>query len=516
MTADPDGAPPGGALTSPGYQIAYHGNRVELVLHPRTADAPAPVAAEIQAALQRTPLRIISRDLAERALAQHGDGTDELRIDAGQVAPPPSDAPCAVIVSRDLMAAYLVPTPQPAAARTTAIATAAPDATQSDASAVGGAEHAGTPTERLVSASLIRELLSSADVNTGLLEDVINSFGEGRVLADICEVAQGIAPVPPSDTTVTHHFETAAHVAPVERDDGTIDYHAAAMQRFVEADALLATVTPGALGTPGTDVYGKAIGVPAMREIAIEKIAGEHTVVRDLQIFAEIAGRPMLNAQDVITILPIFEVRGDLDYGVGNIEFPGDVVILGDVKAGFAITAGGAVIVRGLVEGATITAGGDLTVAGTVGEHRTVFEVGGNLIARYLHTTEATVQGTAQITGEIVNCTITAERVTTGSQGRIVGGSITAHSEIDTGSLGARQGAATYITVTESDPGIAARARRATYPGVVIQIGHARRTITQELPAASFWEAGNTVIALRVTADETAVAAARSAPQDAA
>ena len=304
MTADRDGAPPGsGAPLSPGHQIAYHGNRVELVLHARAAGTPTPVAAEMQATLQRTPLCIISRDLAERALAQHGDGASELRIDAGQVALPPSDAPCAVIVSRDLMAAYLVPTPQPAAARTTS-AVAAPDATQADVSAVGGAEHAETATGRLVSASLIRELLSSADVNTRLLEDVINPFGEGRVLANICEVAQGIAPALPVGTTVTYHFETAAHVAPVERDDGKVDYHAAAMQRFVEAEALLATVTPGALGAPGTDVYGKAIGVPAMREIEIEKIAGEYTVVRELQIFPEIAGRPLLNAQDVITILP--------------------------------------------------------------------------------------------------------------------------------------------------------------------------------------------------------------------
>lgn len=520
MGADESGEPPvGGSALPPPFEIAYRGNHVELVLHARGASTPPVDAAAVHEALQRTPLRIINRDLVDRTLTQHGDGGAELRVNVGQVVPPVSDAPCAIVVSRDAMAAYIVPSAPAQRPKTAAKPPSDPVSPEAAAPSDGAGAtvpEGAAALDGLVTTEMLRQLLSSAGVTTGILDDVIDAFGEGQPLTDIRAVAHGIAAVPPVDTTVTHHFDTTAHAAPVEREDGTMDYHAAAVQRFIAAETVLATLTPGSLGVPGTDVYGKSIGVPAIREIAIEKISGEHTTVRDHDVIAEIAGRPVLTAQDVITVLPVFEVRGDLNYGVGNIDSPGDVVIQGDVKPGFAITAGGAVIIRGLVEGASITAGGDLTVTGTVGEHKTTFEVGGNLTARYLHTTDATVQGTVQVTGEIVNCTITAERVTTGSQGRIVGGSVSARTEIDTGSLGARQGVSTHIAITDNEPGVAARARRATYPGVVIQIGRATRAIAQELPAASFWEAGSSVIALRVTADETAVAAARSAPQDAA
>jgi len=38
--------------------------------------------------------------------------------------------------------------------------------------------------------------------------------------------------------------------------------------------------------------------------------------------------------------MPVYEVDGDVDYGVGNINFIGSVVIKGSIRDGFSVVAG--------------------------------------------------------------------------------------------------------------------------------------------------------------------------------
>jgi uncharacterized protein (DUF342 family) len=220
------------------------------------------------------------------------------------------------------------------------------------------------------------------------------------------------------------------------------------------------------------------------------------------EVVAAIGGRPTLAGDVRVEVVPLFEVRQDLDYAVGNIEFAGDVIVRGDVRPGFSIAAGGSVVVQGLVEGAQITAGGDLSVLGAAGEHGSVFDVGGDLVARYLHSVVARVRGTAAVSLEIVNCTLSAERVSTSSRGRIVGGSVIATAEIDAGSLGSHSRRYTEVRVTSGTSGAVVRARTLAYPGVTLQIGSAHRRLMDALPSASFWCVAGTIITLKSTANE--------------
>jgi hypothetical protein len=215
-------------------------------------------------------------------------------------------------------------------------------------------------------------------------------------------------------------------------------------------------------------------------------------------------------------VVPVYEVAGDLNYGVGNIDFPGDVVVKGDVRPGFTINAGGAVAVRGLVEGATITAGHDLAVLGVVGERGSTFEVGGDLAAQYLHSTNARVAGTATVAREIVNCQLIANRIATSSTGRIVGGSVIAQTDIDAGALGGANGILTEVSVLSRDPSAVIRARRSAHPGAVLRIGGIRRQLEDELEAASFWDVEGTIVSLPAGADEDEVRKLRESPSSGA
>jgi uncharacterized protein (DUF342 family) len=372
-----------------------------------------------------------------------------------------------VVVSQNRLAAYVVPAASPAEG---------PDP--------------------LLTTATLRALLAVARVTSGLLDDVIDAFGDGAALSHIRCVSLGRPLTHPVDGRLEYHFEVDPRPTPRQLADGSVDHHALLVQRFVTQGAPLATRHPSVPGVVALDVFGVATEPPPPKDVDLKQVVGANVALQGDVIAASIAGRPVLSSRGAIDVLPVFEVPGDLDYGIGNVDFPGDVVIRGDVKPGFTISAGGSVVVHGVVEGASITAGQDLSVLGTVGERISVFKVAGDLTARYLHTTEAHVGGTIVVAGEIVNCTLDAVRVVTAPQGRIVGGHVTAEYEVDAGILGSRRENATHVTVTSRTPAAVVRARRAARPGLVITVGTARRAIEEELQPASFWSVGGSVVAL--------------------
>lgn len=519
----------------PGFAIEFHGLHVQVVIPAPAAGAPS--VATILRTLQTSPLKSVDRAAIERALEEATAATGPVRVTVGQVVlPAGAEPPCAIVLSKDRLAAYAAPVlpdldapklPAAPAAPIVPDADDAPDAappevSDSDAPELESAEAASRPEEAAVEAPtlltdwVLRKLLNEAGVTTGRLNEVIATFEGGAPLLDITCVALGTRPAPGVDAKLEFHFDEPAESAPVLRDDGSVDHHAAVARRFVEEAALLVTRHPPAPGTAGYDVFGKVTEPPPPRDIDLARIAGKNTNVVDNTLLAAAAGRAVHTSSGGVEVLPVFEVGGDVDYSVGNIDFPGDVVVRGDVKSGFTISARGAVTVRGLVEGASITAGRDLALTGVVGERMTLLHVGGNLSASYLHTTEAQVAGAINVVGEIVNCTLTAERVQTSAKGRIVGGEVTARVEIDSGMLGSREGRTTHLCVTSDGPAAVIRGRRGVYSGVVVQVGTARRVITDETEPCSFWNAGGAIVSLRADIDarEAAAATAPAEPDE--
>ncbi|MSP22035.1 MAG: DUF342 domain-containing protein [Dehalococcoidia bacterium] len=366
----------------------------------------------------------------------------------------------------------------------------------------------------LVTDNRLRNLLTAAGVTSGRLDEVINTFAGGRPLTDIVCVARGTRMVPGIDATLEYHFDENADAAPTLREDGSVDHHAAIARRFVEERAVLVTRHQPTPGTAGVDLSGKVTEPPRTNDRPLELIAGKNTDIDGETLISTALGRPVRTPAGIIDVLPVFEVAGDVDYSVGNINFPGDIIVGGDVKSWFAIVARGSVTVRGLVESASITAGIDVTVTGVVGGHTMFLKVGGNLTASYLHTTEAQVTGNIEVGGEIMNCTLAAAVVRTGARGRIVGGQVTAQIEIDSGTLGSREGLATRVHVTLSEPTATIRARHSVYPGALIQVGNAHREIADEMQSASFWNVEGAMVSLRAYIDSTEAVAINTPPEE--
>ena len=63
-----------------------------------------------------------------------------------------------------------------------------------------------------------------------------------------------------------------------------------------------------------------------------------------------------------LSVVNVYEVNGNLDMSMGNIDFNGDVNITGSVRSGVTVHAMGSIYVGGFVEGATLIAGKDIVL----------------------------------------------------------------------------------------------------------------------------------------------------------
>ena len=470
-------------------ELTFRGRTVSLVIRPPPEGTP-PVGTDLAfRATRSAPLEKFPLELLVQAVKRPTGRPVVL----GEV-PVPVDVDGAwfITVSPDGLAAYAVPTAERGAG----------------AAERADAESAVSP-EPLVGRNELRDALQAADVTSGVLDAALERFAEPQPLADVICLARGTPPQPGRDASVEFAFDVDPPTTPPPNEDGSIDYHAAFGERFVESGAALARYQPPVEGTPGVDVRGVPLPPPPTKDDPLEGIAGANTEVRGEQLFATQPGRPLLNGQRV-DVVATYEVPGDLDYSVGNLTFPGDVTVRGDVKPGFCIDATGSVTVQGVTDHATIRAGQDIVVRGVVGGDESVLEAGGDVVAQYLHGAHITAGGEVLTAREIVNCTVTARRVETPQAGRIVGGEIIAKDEVDTGALGSPKAVPTRVRAGEigarpaQEPVV--RARRAAYPGVLVQVGVAALLLTDDADAASFWAVGDAIVRLSAGANATDLA----------
>lgn len=439
-----------------GFSLNVRGSHLELTVFPPAKDARPLNAEAVIEAIADFPVEAAA-DHVLMAVRQHTG----VPVTVGDIRLQDTLSDWEIQVSSNRLVAYLVPR---AALR----------------------EPAPAPVEIEVDA--LRKAVNAAGVIHGLLDDAFARFTPSDAPKHVIEVARGTRPVPGADARIEFTFHDKEALAPVMREDGSVDHHAAA-SRSVETGTVLAVRHPLKLGTPGTDVLGNPIPVPPPVDTPLTAVAGASTRVDGDTLVADRAGGPVFNGGKVDVLL-VYEVKGDVDYSVGNIQFSGDVIIGGDIYPGFSVHAEGSVTVRGVVDRATIEAGHDIVARGIVGDGRGLITAGGNMTVGYAHQANLAAGATLTVNREIVGCTVFADKVLTSPSGRIVGGDITARDEISTAVLGSTQEVPTLVTILRTaehqEPVI--RATRAVYAGTTITLGKGILRVSDDLAGSSFWE----------------------------
>ena len=234
-----------------------------------------------------------------------------------------------------------------------------------------------------------------------------------------------------------------------EHNKERVDYREFFPIKCVNTGDLLAKKTPLIEGNPGVDVRGEPILPPLVKDVNFKP--GENTEVSEngLELYATASGIP-IRIDHSVKISPIYVVKGDVDYSVGNIDFLGSVRISGNVIQGFRVRATDDIIIDGIVEGAEVISGHNIVIQnGIVGGEHSRIEAKSDLSTKFINGANIKVEGVVRAVGSIIAAEVEAGIgvVAEGDEGIISGGKITAGEYVIAEFLGSHMGINTKILV---------------------------------------------------------------------
>lgn len=290
--------------------------------------------------------------------------------------------------------------------------------------------------------------LEAYGIKVGIQEAVIKEFVAKREYCKEILIAKGIPPTQGKDAKIDYLFNTNPNLKPKKNEDGTVDYHQLNTINPVEKGQCLARMEKEIPGQDGTNVYGEV--VPA-RQVKSKKFSFANNIRLSedgTEIYSMVTGHVSL-VKDKVFVADVYEVPADVDTTTGDIEYDGNVVVKGNVKSGFKISAKGDIVVEGVVEGAQLYAGGQIILKrGIHGMNKGVLKAEGNIITKFIES--ATVSAGGYIETESILHSAVSARTDVRVGGRkafITGGMVRAGNMVEAGNIGSEMGGNTKIEV---------------------------------------------------------------------
>ena len=240
---------------------------------------------------------------------------------------------------------------------------------------------------------------------------------------------------------------------PQAREDGRVDYREIRSFVSTAAGQVIAKKKPATPGTPGVSVAGNPIPATPGQDIMMP--AGRNT-----EISADgttlIAAKAGIIYQDgnVISIMEQLDIKGDVDFSIGNIKYSGDVLIHGNVLPGFVVEAEGVITIKGEVESARINSrNGEVHIErGIIGKGDTVISAKKGVTIAFAQDTMITTEGTLTVEKYLLNCDVTCLSLQSkDNHVSIMGGQARAEKSIQTGHLGSDKGIKTKAVLFDRE-----------------------------------------------------------------
>jgi len=295
-------------------------------------------------------------------------------------------------------------------------------------------------------------ILAMTDPNT-VYEPVETSIAEGR------PVQHG------TDAYLEKYWEKKEEevvVAPgaVENKNARVDYRNLNTIDNVAKDAVICKLVPATPGHAGMTVSGKVIVPTPGLPMTLKAGMGVKADPNDATQFMSTETGQVVIKGEIISVLALYEVNGDLTLKIGNIDFMGTVLIHGSVSGEYKVKAGQDVIIDGVLDGGEVTAGGKVVVKGGVIGQKTRVTADGNVEAKYVRNAYVESGGIVTVVDTIMHSTVIAsDKVFLSGRGMLVGGTTVAGWEVIAKEVGAKSGVPTEIEVGE-DPRLRDEMRR--------------------------------------------------------
>lgn len=292
--------------------------------------------------------------------------------------------------------------------------------------------------------------LGRLGVGHGLVEEALEALRVGT--AELPEgrrvlVARGRPPVAGADGRVEFLVNAARQVQYRQEKDGSLNFRETNLVESVAAGQVLARLHPPTDGQPGRNVLDEPIPARKGQPARLKNGPGTEWKPGEVELTARVPGRPILD-DGRLSVEPVLNVPGDVDYSVGNIRFSGLVVVGGSVLDGFEVHADRGLEIRGTAGSCVLRSGGDIAVAGGVnGRGKATVETGGRVRAKYLNETEVRAGGDVEVASEIVNCRVSTLGRVTVTAGAIIGGETVARCGVTVRTLGSELGVPTRLVI---------------------------------------------------------------------
>lgn len=296
--------------------------------------------------------------------------------------------------------------------------------------------------------SIIDYIKQEEKVIMGIRPSVIMNMINERIYDKMVTVAYGCPATDGQNGRYDFKFNISPSKKPKLLDDGSVDYHNISLIETVGEGQLLAEYIPKQEGIDGYDVYGKVIKAGKSMELAPLRGKGFRVSEDGKSYYALFNGKIEYN-MGVMTVSQTYVVPGDVDLSTGNIDFKGDLEIMGSIKAGMTVKATGNITVNKLVEAAYVEAGKDVLVRGGIlGGGKAVISAGVNVYGLFIENATIHANNTVQA-DSIINCDVTAfsDINIFGKTSAIVGGKLKANRTIKTRKIGSEVGVATELIV---------------------------------------------------------------------
>ena len=284
------------------------------------------------------------------------------------------------------------------------------------------------------------QALHGAGVVVGIDEEAMRLMISTSTFNEKNVVAEGTQPAPGHDAEIKQRFRNirGLQVPGEEEEGGRVDFKSLQIVQNVTKGEPLAEKIPATLGEKGRTVTGRDISAIMGRDF--ELVGGQNTRVSEdgLLLTSTIDGHVAFTGK-VPLVVPVFDVKGDVDYSVGNIDFIGDVRIKGSVFDDFTVKAKGSIYVGGSVQSAILEASGSVVVkGGIIGKGRGEVRADEDIVAHFVDDAVLDARRNIIVHNEIMHSHVMAgEKVeVTGKKAVIVGGKVMAGTSIESKSIG--------------------------------------------------------------------------------
>ncbi|MBP2650242.1 MAG: Flagellar Assembly Protein [Firmicutes bacterium] len=300
------------------------------------------------------------------------------------------------------------------------------------------------PNCRAINLSEAMDKINACGVTHGIDEVAVKQAIEhpGKTMT----IANGNRPENGQNASIKYFVNLENKGRPLELEDGRVDFKDLNLFTVVNEGDLLAEKNAATHGTDGIDVLGQSISAKSGKDISLP--AGKNTKAEEDKLYAVISGQVQF-INNKINVLPVIEIKEDVDLSTGNITFVGNVVIRGSVQAGFKVVADGNVDVYGSVSGGTIEAKNIVIRGGIQGMQRGEVSARENLTAKFIENGLVSAGQDIIVADAILHSRANAGKrvIVEGKRGIIAGGHVMAADEIRAKVVGTHLAVATELEV---------------------------------------------------------------------